>query len=48
MFGNVLLRSSVGFELLSQAVHGRSMELVREIVDGAEARAVDPKVSLLN
>ncbi|CAK5109834.1 unnamed protein product [Meloidogyne enterolobii] len=43
LFGNFLLQTPKGFELLTQAVNARSGELVREIVDGIEERAVDPK-----
>jgi len=47
LFGNFLLQTPKGFELLTQAVNARSGELVREIVDGIEERAADPKVFIL-
>uniref|UniRef100_A0A1I8B330 Peptidase_M3 domain-containing protein n=1 Tax=Meloidogyne hapla TaxID=6305 RepID=A0A1I8B330_MELHA len=43
LFGNFLLQTPKGFDLLTKAVHARSVELVREIVDGIEERAADPK-----
>jgi hypothetical protein len=47
LFGNFLLQTPKGFQLLTKAVEMRSMELVREIVNDAEARAAESSTKVL-